>query len=251
MKCASFLLNTKPPRKDTPFWIISELYYQSMGVCWAEKLNGRQFLPDAEIDFDRIVWHKPSLNWPFYVPLKPFPGTNKNWLLEFKSYGQGRAAMQARSIGGFWFSEQFPWELFVEVLRGCRDYMFRGGQFAEFTPINPDLCIAMEKILDKPPKGWGSYRLSTEENRPNLAPEWYDSFQSSVPQEMIQTRFYGALATFEGAIFQSFSPDVHVTDDDAMARLPGTKHHRGIDWVHRRRTRRPASGAVRIRLATG
>jgi len=158
-----------PPRPDTPFWIISEQYYQSCSVCWKEKLCDQQFLPPVNVDWDRIVWYKPDLGWPFYVPLKK-DALGNNWMLEFKSFGQGRAAMQARSIGGFWFSEQFPWDLFIETLRGCRDYMFRGGQFAEFTPIDPELCVAIEKQLDNPPAGWTFYRLNVDENRKNLAP---------------------------------------------------------------------------------
>ena len=156
-------MNTPPPRPDTPFWVISEQYYQACSVCWKEKLCDQQFLPPCNVDWDRIQWFKPNLGWPFIVPLIKNEFGN-NWMLEFKSFGQGRAAMQARSIGGFWFSEQFPWELFVETLRGCREYMFRGGQFAEFTPIDPELCVAIEKQLDNPPRGWKFYRLNVDES---------------------------------------------------------------------------------------
>jgi hypothetical protein len=239
LKCAKFLLNTRPPRPDTPFWIISEQYYQACSVCWKEKLCDQHFLPPCNVDWPRIQWYRPQLQWPFIVPLKPDVYGN-NWMLEFKSFGQGRAAMQARSIGGFWFSEQFPWELFIETLRGCRDYMFPGGQFAEFTPVDPELCIAIERQLDHPPHGWRFYRLNVDENRQNLAGEWYDSFFASVPDEMMATRKTGALATFEGVIYQSFNPQVHVVstadrdpDKRAIALkpwLPGVFHHRGIDW---------------------
>ena len=232
-KCADFVLSTPPPRKDTPFWIIAEDYLQVCSVCWAEKLNGigphGGFLPKWVIDHDRIVWYKPSLNWPFMVPLKPWANGN-NWMLEFKSYKQGRAAMQARSIGGFWFSEQFPWNLFLEVLRGCREYMFPGGQFCEFTPIDPELCLSIEKMMENQPPGWGFYRLNTERNRQNLADDWYNQFFAAVPDEMQATRKTGALATFEGVIYQSFNPEVHITDDDSKVFLPGIYHYRGIDW---------------------
>jgi len=236
-KCADFLLSTPPPRPDTPFWVIAENYTQVCSVCWGEKLWGGNgdcggnagFLPKWEIDWDRVVWLRPRLGWPLMVPLKPWPDGN-NWMLEFKSYEQGREAMQARSIGGFWFSEQFPWGLFLEVLRGCREYMIPGGQFCEFTPIDPELCLAIEAIIDDPPDGWGFYRLNTERNRANLAAEWFQQFFDAVPDEMLATRQTGALATFEGVIFQGFNPAVHVTDDDSMVWLPGTTHHRAFDW---------------------
>lgn len=228
-KCARFLISTPPPRKDTPFWIIAKTYYQVCAVCWGEKLGGQQFLPKAAVDWPNVTYYDVKRRWPLYVPLKPHANGN-NWVIEFKSYEQGRENMQARSIGGFWFSEQFPWELFVEVLRGCRDYMFPGGQFCEFTPIDPELCMAMENIQENMPKGFNVYRLNTELNRENLADDWYDAFFGSVPDEMLATRKTGALATFEGVIYQSFNPAVHVIEDDERAWRLGAYHHRGIDW---------------------
>jgi len=136
--------------------------------------------------------------------------------------------MQAKSIGGFCFSEQFPFELFVETLRGCRDYMYPGSMFAEFTPINPDLCIYIEKLLDDTPEGWAFYRANTELNKVNLAEGWYENFFAAVPDEMVETRKTGALATFEGVIFQSFNPRVHVAQSPVVE--PATFHYRGIDW---------------------
>lgn len=231
-KTARFLLyDQPPPRPNTPFWVISNTYDQVCGVCWGEKLYGNGHIPDEEIDWPKARWYRPKLNWPYSIPLKPWPGTNNNWVIEFKSYIQGRTALQARSIGGFWFSEQFPWQLFVETIRGCRDCMFPGGQFAEFTPIDPDLCMAIEGIMDNPPKGWKFYRCNTDCNLPNLegGQAWYDSFFGAVPDEMMETRKTGALATFEGVIYPSFNPAIHVVKGDTVF-PPGIFHYRGIDW---------------------
>jgi hypothetical protein len=238
-KCSHFVLNTPPPRKNTPFWIIGATYKQVCGVAWQEKLEGEQFIPRCEYDDSGISWYDSKQRWPQTVNLKPWPNGN-NWTLEFMSYEQGRTAMQARSIGGFWFSEQFPWPLFLEVLRGCREYMYPGGQFAEFTPIDPELCIAIERVMDNPPPGWKFYRLNTEKNRPNLAANWFDQFFAAVPDEMLATRMTGALATFEGVIYQSFNPAIHIVDEYStdewkrevcrMPWLPGVKHNRAFDW---------------------
>jgi phage terminase large subunit-like protein len=237
-KTALFVLSQQPPpRKNTPFWICSDTYEQVMEACWAEKLLGHGHIPPSEIQWDRVSWHNQKAGHPKRVPLKPWPderggNKNRNWVLEFKSYDQGRNAFQARSIGGFWFSEQFPVDIFHETLRGCREYMFNGGQFSEFTPIEPDLCVWIEHLLENTPPGWKFYRANTEANKPNLADGWFENFFAAVPDEMRETRMTGALATFEGAIYTTYSPSVHVVDDSAM-QFPfplNCTHYRAIDW---------------------
>ncbi len=247
-KTACYLLQQQPPpRKNTPFWVISDTYEQVCDVCWSEKLLGHGYIPESEFEWDSIQWLSAKLGQPKRVPLRPWPverggDPEKNWMIEFKSYEQGRTRMQARSIGGFWFSEQFPWDLFLEVLRGCREYMFRGGQFCEFTPIDPTLCIHLEKVMDSPPAGWAFYRGNTACNRENLAETWYDQFFGSVPEEMLATRQTGALAVFEGAIYPSFQLGTHMLPGDELfpwveeplaegSAFPRhTEHARAGDW---------------------
>jgi len=235
-KTAQFLLHQQPPpRKDTPFWIIAETYEQCMDVCWGEKLEGHGHIPSCEVDWERVSWFSEKLNRPKSVPLKPWPESRggsptKNWRLEFKSYEQGRQAMQARSIGGFWFSEQFPLDIFLEVLRGCREYMFPGGQFAEFTPVDPELSIWVEKAMDNVPAGWRFYRANTLKNVPNLQPGWYEQFFALVPDEMRATRETGALASFEGVIYPSFNQRIHVIPEDQVRIPVGARHNSATDW---------------------
>jgi phage terminase large subunit-like protein len=234
-KAANFLLNVQPPpRKNTPFWVIAENYDMVCGVCWEEKLHGMQLIPDCEVQKDKISWIHATRGWPKSVPLKPWPkekggDPGKNWTLEFKSYEQGRAAMQGRSIGGFWFCEQFPSDIFIEVYRGSREYNFNGSQFAEFTPIEPELSLWLEKMMDAEPPGWAFYRCNTAENKANLADGWFDTFFATVSEEMRETRMTGALATFQGVIYPTFNPAIHVFDDDSAAPT-GAIHYRSIDW---------------------
>lgn len=231
-KCANFVLHQQPaPRIDTPFWIIAKNYEQVCNVCWKEKLHGHGHIPDCEIDWPRVSYIDVKKGWPSVVPLKPRPGERTNWCLHFKSYEQGRESMQASSIGGFWFSEQFPGDLFIEVFRGCRDYLFPGGQFAEFTPIDPDMCMWVERLIDHTPDGWRFYRCNTECNTA-LADDWLENFKAAVPDEMMETRLRGSLATFEGVIYQGFHPAIHVAGDgviDPIGRR-NVEHYRGIDW---------------------
>lgn len=223
-----------PPRRDTPFWIIANTYDQVCDVCWTEKLVGHGHIPECEIQWDRIAWHSLKQNRPKTVPLKPWRGKNgdpnKNWLLEFKTYSQGREALQARSIGGFWFSEQFPLDVFLEVLRGCREYMFPGGQFAEFTPIDPELSLWVERVMENPPKGWKFYRANTMKNVRNLDAGWADQFFSLVPDELKATRQTGQLASFEGIIYPSFDLNIHVRDERDVKVPRGAYHATATDW---------------------
>lgn len=237
-KTGKFLLyDQRPPRRDTPFWIASNTYEQTMDVCWKEKLMDHGHIPSCEVDWPRVAWHDVKQGYPKVVPLKPWPterggDPNKNWKMEFKSFDQQRSALQAKSIGGFWFSEQFPLDRLIETFRGCRDYMFPGGMFAEFTPVEPELCLWIEDVIEEAPKGWAFYRANTECNRPNLADGWFESFFAAVPDEMRDTRMTGALATFEGVIYSGFHPAVHVLERDIHpADIPfGVFHYRGNDW---------------------
>lgn len=231
-KAAQFMLRWQPPpRRNTPFWIISDTFEQCIDTCWSEKLVGKGHIPTGEIEWDRCSWLDKKMDRPHAVPLKPWPGRpHKNWLIQFKSYEQGRRAMQGRSIGGFWFSEQFPWSIFLEVLRGCREYMHPGGGFCEFTPVEPDLCLEIEKMQEHPPPGWEFFRCNTELNIPNLAGSWFEQFFGSVSDEMRDTRMTGALPVFEGVIYPAFNPSVHVVGDDVICFPPGVTHYRGVDW---------------------
>lgn len=233
-KVIDFVLTTPPPRQDTPFWILAESYEQTMNVCWKEKLHQQGHLPPQEVDWDRIHWHKPNNDWPFSVPLKPWPGRpNANWQLVFKSYEQGRSRMQGESIGGFLFVEQFPWGILEEVLRGCREYSFLGNKLAEFTPVDPVLSVElreMEENDDLPP-GWAIYRANTEcaVEAGHVTRQWFDQFFGMIPDSMRPVRTRGLWGGFDGAVYPEFDPAIHCLPDKWI--MPeGCQHRRMIDW---------------------
>ena len=233
-KVVDFVMTTPAPRRDTPFWIIAESYEQAMNVCWKEKLHQRGHLPPADVDWERIHWHKPNNDWPYSVPLKPCrsnPGCN--WQLVFKSCDQGRARMQGESIGGFLFVEQFPWGLLEEVLRGCRDYDFRGNKLAEFTPVDPALSIELQDMeqQDRLPPGWQIYRANTEcaVESGHVSRQWFDQFFGMIPPAMRDVRMKGLWGQFEGAIYPEFDPQIHCLPADWQM-PPHCHHRRMIDW---------------------
>jgi phage terminase large subunit-like protein len=239
-KVADFVLQQQPaPRYDTPFWIIGSDIEQCIEALWKEKLWGHGHIKPSEIDWRRVRWWDQKAGLPLKVPLKPWPNRpGCNWVLEFKGYTQGREAMQARAIGGFLFSEQFPWSILEEVLRGCREYNFRGSKICEFTPVDPELSYELEEMIenDTVPEGWGIYRANTEcaMEAGHVSESWFREFFGMVPEEMRETRMTGRFASYEGAVFQSLNPLVHYVDDDFM--FPGGNfpsnvfHRRGKDW---------------------
>lgn len=246
-KVCKFLLETPAPRRNTPFWIIAESYEQ---VCsmWDEKLCQQGHLPHHVIDWDRVHWYKRNNNWPFRVPLKSHQGAGgKNWLLEFKSWNQGRGQMQARSVGGFLFIEQFPWPVFQEVVRGCREYNFPGAKLVEYTPVDPDLSIEIEEMLtngEDPgpglrqkgavylPHNWKVYHANTAcaMEAGHVDKEWFKEYFGMIPEDMLDVRMKGLFASFEGTIYKEFDQQIHCVGDEVWPQLTNAHWVRGIDW---------------------
>lgn len=235
-KVAKFILyDQPPPRYDTPFWIISNSYETVCESAWKEKLWGHGFIPPFEVDWPRVTFLNSNSDWPSRVPLKPWKKTpGRNWVLEFKSYEQGRRMMQARSLGGFCFIEQFPWVLLTEVLRGCREYSFSGNKICEFTPIEPGLTDELEEMMveETLPPGWEVYRANTDcaLEAGHVTKEWYDTFFGMVPDEMLETRKRGEWPTYEGVIYPGFNPYVHCCNIVDRPFPPNVRHRRFIDW---------------------
>jgi hypothetical protein len=244
-KICRFVLETPPPRRDTPFWVIAETYEQ-IGSMWDEKFNQQGHLPPDVVDWPRIHWNNRNNNQPFRVPLKSPPGhPGKNWSLEFKSWRQGRGKMQARSLGGFGFIEQFPWGILEEVLRGCREYNFPGSKLVEFTPVDADLSQTLEEMIEngyepeKPiaglkylPKNWQIFHANTmcAMEAGHVDKRWFEEFFGMVPADMLETRMKGMFSTYEGVIYKDFNVATHCMGDEMWGRIKSCRHRRGIDW---------------------
>jgi hypothetical protein len=97
-----------------------------------------------------------------------------------------------------------------------------------------------EKWLDGDPAtdGYKFFRMSTDAalEAGHVSPDWYRTFFGLVSEEMQETRKRGAFASYEGTIFQTFDPRVHVFDhdrEDATGKLvlpKGVWHRRAMDW---------------------
>ncbi len=226
VKTAKYVLNNRPPRERCPFWIVGETFDMVCGICWQEKLS--TLIPKDRIW--GIDWYKSTRGYPFAVMLKHPDNPKKiGWVLEFKSFSQGRQHMQGASIGGYWINEECPIEIVQEIQGRCRDYNSPG--WADFTPIEVVSPEWPEKY-DDPDPGWKFFHLNVERNDA-LADGWAKDYIASFPEEERETRRIGVFASFRGMVFKEFAKHTHVIDklptEDGL--IPsGWKRIRGIDW---------------------
>lgn len=241
VKTAQYVLNTPPPRPRCPFWIVGETYELACGVCWDEKLS--TLIPENLIL--EIDWYKSTRNWPFAVILRHPNNRNRpGWILDFKSYAQGRQRMQAFSIGGYWCNEEIPLPILQEVQGRCRDYDSPG--WCDFTPVDLKSPEWID-VYEEPPRDWKFFHLNVELNDA-LPKGWADRFLETIPEDMRDTRRIGTFSHFSGAVYKEFNPRVHIINvanpteqqADAMPWLDpflpdfgipwNWPRYRGVDW---------------------
>lgn len=156
--------------------------------------------------------------------------------------------MQARSLGGFGFIEQFPWGVFEEVLRGCREYNFPGSKLVEYTPVDPEMSLEIEEMLENGhepedksqkqgdarylPKNWEVFHANTAcaVEQGHVDADWFREFFGMVPEDMLDTRMRGLFSSFEGVVYKDFNTRMHVIGDEMWSRIRDCQHRRGIDW---------------------
>lgn len=226
-KTAKYVLETPAPRPLTPFWIVGVTYDLVCQVCWQEKLSN--FIPKSCIK--SIDWYREKRGWPFAVILHDLHGTGTNWVLDHKSYAQGRERMQAVSLGGYWCNEQVPLEIVQEVHGRCRDYDSPG--WADFTPLSmdarewADMYDLVQAGSPEAPPGWEFFHLNTERNH-YLAEGWAERFLKSIPEDLRAVRGKGMFASFAGQVFKEFDRKIHIIEP---FEIPSDwKRIRGIDF---------------------
>lgn len=154
--------------------------------------------------------------------------------------------MQARAPGGAWFSEQFPWDIYIEVFRGLREFGYPGSIWMEFTPIDPAKSIEIqdkyEAWLEGDPstKSWDFFKLNTKAaaDAGHVDKGWFESFSAGLTEDMKATRLEGAFASYEGQIYADFNPRVHlISHEEFLAMFNGKMPHKGgiyhkrsLDW---------------------
>ncbi len=225
-KVARFLAETPPPEPLTPFWVLSTTMDLATSNCWSQNLS--RFIPPKKVASS--VWYSQSRQLPKTVVLQPHKSGHA-WVLEFKSYDQGRERLQGANIGGFWADEQCPSGLLAELWARTRRWSLPGSKLYTLTPLEPDPDL--ERIYHEREQwpSWRFYRFSTREN-PTLDPSFVRQLTENEIEGLIETRLTGAFARYEGAVYPSFDTKLHVV---RPFEIPTSwLHVRGLDlgWSH-------------------
>lgn len=203
--CA-FALGLHPYRvtpKNATIWAAANSWDLVGKLLWSEKIKA--YLPMGQIQ--TILWHNKSAEIPKEIRL-----CNGN-RIEFKAYEQTRKAFEGRAIDAFYGDEQCQNDsegIWTEIQARLLD---RGGFSAQsMTPIIHQPWL-MERIRAHHESD-DIFYANLEDNRRSrggFVPDAeIDNLIAQWPEEIRETRVKGYFASFMGAVFKTFSRDVHV-----------------------------------------
>jgi len=201
-----FALNIHPVRVAPPkaiIWAATDSWPMVGKLLWEEKIQA--YIPPGRIK--KIIWHNQGAGIPNEVRLSN--GTK----IEFKAYEQGRDAFQGRAIDAFYGDEQCPYDsegIWQEIQARLMD---RNGFTAQsMTPIRFQPWLE-QRIRSLPPTDAVFY-ADLEDNRKSrgghVDDAEIDMLIAQWPPEIQATRVKGRFAAFLGAVFKTFSREVHV-----------------------------------------
>ena len=225
----SYALGIHPYRRlssytgqDHPIiWAAADTWPLVGKLLWQEKI--RDYLPASQIA--RIVWRNRQEQIPQEVQLI------NGVVIEFKAYEQRRNSFQGRQIDAFYGDEQCKsdsYGIWTEIQARLLD---RHGFTAQsMTPIMPQPWL--EDRIESLPETDELFYANLEDNRASRGGHIDDSeidmMIAEWPAEVQETRIKGHFAAFLGAVYKTFSREVHVCEPfEIPADWP---RYRVIDW---------------------
>ena len=138
----------------------------------------------------------------------------KNWYdFHFGSYEQGRKAQQGKKWDYFHPDEECPYEIWLEVYRGC---LARGARIGySYTPLEG--YEYLEELIEKgtdPTNTWywaPQEPMSLLEN-PHVPQAEKDAWIDMLSEQGQQTRVFGYKGKREGLVYPQFSKEKHVIE---------------------------------------
>jgi hypothetical protein len=226
-KVARFLLSEQsPPISDTPVWVVSDTEKTTAEICWPKL---QKFIPSDAIARKKngdpdISWSNEQARHPAFVRLKPWKGSKGNYKIEFKSAHQGRTKFQGVAIMLAWMSEAISdWAIVSEIIGRTREWA-ESRVIYEQTPLIPQR--ELEALYQAPSPGWAFYHMNTRCNS-HLQPGFIDELLATVPEEMRDTRTWGAFGSYEGVIFKELTNEHFIKPFPIPEDWP---KYRGIDF---------------------
>ncbi|MBO7736888.1 MAG: terminase family protein, partial [Clostridia bacterium] len=128
----------------------------------------------------------------------------------FKSCDQGREKFQGSSLDFVWFDEEPPKDVYEECRMRVIDR--RGDLFGTMTPLKGITFIYDEIYLNKGnnPEVW--YEFMQWSDNPYLSKREIRLLESSLDEDVLQSRRFGKFAVGEGLVYPEFDPTIHVID---------------------------------------
>lgn len=181
-------------------------------ILWQDKLLDKL----SGFDYD-VIWHNRNRAIPEQVHIRVPGGTSR---IVFKSYEQGRKAFQGTDRTYIANDEQFDQGIYLEQISriGAGDPL---QFFAALTPIEPQPWLE-EKVSFEKPDTWDIFEYPLDDNRISyggfIPDDVIDDLINEWPEEVQVTRRNGKFASFIGAVYKSFSREIHVIHEDEERR---------------------------------
>lgn len=153
--------------------------------------------------------------------------------LFFKAYDQGRETFQGAGPDFISLDEQFGQDIYDEcITRISAERDLRVG--VALTPIESQPWL--ERMLNEELKpGVEVFNFPLDDNRISmggfLPDELIDSMIAQWPDEVVETRRHGRFGGYIGSIYQSFSREIHVVDEEREQRDFFKGDRPPVDWA--------------------
>jgi len=200
---AQVVLNIHPFKKINKgtHWCCIESWEQVRDILWADNLE--QLIPKHHIA--NIVYGQDK------VPRKVF--LKNGHKIEFKAFNQGRELFQGRAIDSCYCDEQCHHDfvgIFDEIQ--ARLLVKEGYISWSMTPVlpQPELEERIEDLPDTDEVFYANLNSNRKSRGGYIADDRIDKLIASWPAETQTTRIEGKFASFHGAVYSTFSRQVHV-----------------------------------------
>ena len=200
-------------------WACIESWEQVRDVLWEDYL--KKFIPESAIANIEYGMQR--------IPKRVF--LKNGHRIEFKAFNQGRELFQARAVDSIHCDEQCHHD-FMGILEEIQARLLKREGFLSWgmTPIKPQ--PELEERIEDLPDTDEVFKSNLNDNRISrggyIPDKRIDDMIAQWPKETQATRIAGEFASFFGAVFKTYSRQLHVVQP---FRIPKEwRRYRGFDF---------------------